>query len=202
MVTHRKNNRTLIVSVFLISLFSLGIAYRAEAAPFNDGFASAVASQYIPTYKDLKHDLGFEKVPSMQGKYCMRLRNENQTDAKFALQPLVAGQQYEVRFRSLFANEETLETNPTLEETTRPGWKYQYRHLPTFEIVFLDQDQNPQKKTTTVALPYGHWHQYQTLFTAPLDAAFVQFVFSSGINNGILYIDDIRFAADARTQDK
>lgn len=190
------------VNVFTTILFSLVAAGQVWAAPFNDGFASAKAHEYVPNYEELRHDLGFEKVRGMQGKHCMRLRNENQKDAKFIPQPVVAGQQYEVSFRSLFFNAETLENNPTLEETTRPGWKLRYRYLPIFEIVFLDKDTTPLRQTTTVALPYGSWHVYQDTFTAPKDAEFVQFAFASGINNGVLYIDDIRFATKEVEQAK
>lgn len=189
------------VNALTVILLVLLAACRVGAAPFNDGFASAQAHQYILNYEELRYDLGFEKVQEMKGKYCLRLRNENQRDAKFVPQSVVAGQQYEVSFRSLFVNVETLENNPTLEETTRPGWKLRYRYLPTFEIVFLDKDRTPLQKTTIVALPYGVWRLHQDVFMVPPKAEFVQFAFASGINNGVLYIDDIRFTiADARQE--
>lgn len=194
MFTRTNSHFPISVNIATVIVVGLLTAYRIGAAPFNDGFASARANDYIPNYEELRHDLAFKKIRGMQGKNCLRLRNENQKDAKFIPQPVIAGQQYAVSFRSLFVNAETLDNNPTLEETTRPGWKLRYRYLPTFEIVFLDKDEAPLQKTTTVALPYGMWHLYQTVFSVPPKAEFVQFCFSSGINNGQLYIDNITFA--------
>jgi len=164
------------------------------AAAFNDGFATGKAHHYILNAYELRRDLAFEETPGRAGRYCLRLRNENQTDARTVIQPVTPGRQYEVSFRSKFVNDETLETTPILEETTRPGWKIRYRHLPIFEIVFLDKDKKGLR-STTVAIPYGEWRRHRTAFIALPNAKSVQFVFSSGLNNGTLYLDDMRFEA-------
>jgi len=199
----RKSIRNTLAAAGLAAiLLGLIAATPGRAAPFNDGFASEKGPQYILNHAELIYDLGFEKVQGMQGKSCLRLRNENQKPAKFIMQTVAPGRQYELSFRSRFVNNETLENNPTLEETTRPGWKIRYRNLPTFEIVFFDKEQKAFRSTTTVTLPYGEWRRYRKIFIAPPKAAFVQFVFSSGINSGALYLDDMKFAATQGTPGK
>ena len=180
-------------TLFLSVLYSLLSVSLAAASPFNDGFARKEASVYLENYAELRFDAGFEKIDGMKGKYCLRIRCENQKDAKIVPAPIKPGDKYEIAFRCEFLGGETIESNPTLRQTTQPGWKFGYKYLPTFSLIFLDESKKALRGGFTIGMPYGKWHSFRRWFFAPPHAAFVQCVFNSGINNGRLYIDDLKF---------
>ena len=115
--------------------------------------------------------------------------------------PVQENTKYSLAFRGKFEGDETIEENPRLEllliirrggsAWNPPGggaWS-----LPTRKIVFYDAD----KKIISVIykrMLFGKWHKYRDVFYSPRKAAFMQLSFMSGNNDGVFYMDDVKFA--------
>lgn len=190
------------MKIRLFTILSLVLsASIASAAPFNDGFALKAVDKYLENINELLNDAGFEKQPEMKGAYCLRVRCENQKDAKFIPVSVTAGNKYKISFRTKFVGAETVEKNPTLRQTMRHGGKQAYKYIPSFDMRFLDAAGKGLRSSYTVGIPFGKWQKQEIDFYAPPNTVSVQLAFNSGINDGTLYVDDVRFKLLSKDND-
>jgi len=184
-------------TVLLFLLFSLIVS----SAPFNDGFALKEVGKYLDNINELLNDAAFEKQPGMKGKHCLRLRCENQKDAKFIPVPITAGNKYRISFRTKFVGNETVEKNPTLRQTTHRGGKQGYKYIPSLDMRFLDAAGKRLSSSYTMGIPFGKWKEQEIDFYAPPNTVSVQLAFNSGINDGALFVDDVKFKLLSKDND-
>jgi hypothetical protein len=157
--------------------------------------------KYLENINELRDDAGFEKQPEMKGVYCLRVRCENQKDAVFIPVSITPGCKYKISFRTKFVGDETIEKNPSLRQTARRCWKRELQYIPSFDMRFLNAEKKKLRSSYTMGIPFGKWKKQEIEFYAPPKSSLVQLAFNSGINNGVLYVDDVRFKLISKDND-
>jgi len=166
-------------------------------ADTDGGFQGNDPAAYLENARAMNQDAVLIDAPELKGQKALRLRDDNELYAAFRPVAVEAGKSYTVSFRGKWANEETIETNPTLAASLEMTSEYFMQALPVLKIEFLDEKKEPLKQMILAALPYGSWHAYQQRFYAPAGAAFLRVNVKSGRNPGDFLLTNPQVSAQA-----
>lgn len=157
----------------LISLcFALVALPALAAAPFDDGFASGNAGDYI--------EGGFPpdqiRIAPLDGVNALFIAD---THLRFRTVVVTPKTKYTLSFDGSFTGDvESIEENPRFAVFTQPWQKS--RVLPSREIQFLDAAGKPTGRAPVFSMPFREKRSYTDVFYTPPDAVTLRLNIASG----------------------